>query len=125
MLRLRFLSVLALMVLTGSGLVAQSLRGLTATRPAQAPGSATMCGQVIPQPSTLPPTTDAAVVYMIAPCFQAQGGRSRVGFQAYLRNIQLRPSRPAQGLWVPYDATAEKVIFEDFQRLWSHSPPPC
>jgi hypothetical protein len=117
-LRPRVLSVLAVMVLAGSGSAGQSLRGLTAMRPAQASGSATICGTVVSPPGTLPPTTQPAVVYLVAPCFQSQGGLSFVGAETYLRNIQLRPSRPAQGLWVPYDATADKVILEDFQRLW-------
>jgi hypothetical protein len=34
----------------------------------------------------------------------------------------LKPSRPSQGLWTPYDSAAEQVILEDFQRLWNHFP---
>jgi hypothetical protein len=34
----------------------------------------------------------------------------------------LKPSRPSQGLWTPYDSAAERVILEDFQRLWNRLP---
>jgi hypothetical protein len=32
----------------------------------------------------------------------------------------LKPSRPSQGQWTPYDSAAEQMILEDFQRLWTH-----
>jgi hypothetical protein len=34
----------------------------------------------------------------------------------------LKPSRPSQGFWTPYDSAAEQVILEDFQRLWNNLP---
>ena len=37
----------------------------------------------------------------------------------YLYYIQLKASQPSQGIWVPYDEATEKVILEDFRRLWN------
>ena len=37
-----------------------------------------------------------------------------------MQDIELRPSRPSDGVWVPYDTVAERVILEDFQRLWKN-----
>jgi hypothetical protein len=68
----------------------------------------------------LPPPTSGPVVYLISPCFERQGGRSRLQPETYLREIHLKPSRPSQGEWTPYDSGAEQIILEDFQRLWNH-----
>jgi hypothetical protein len=68
----------------------------------------------------LPPANVSPIVYMIAPCFERQRGAARVPPADYLRDIQLPPSRPSQGLWVPYNSAAERVIFDDFQRLWAN-----
>ena len=57
--------------------------------------------------------------YQIAPCFEAQGGQSVIEPQTYLYYIQVKPSRPSEGVWVPYDDATEKTMLEDFQRLWS------
>jgi outer membrane protein insertion porin family len=38
--------------------------------------------------------------------------------QTYLYYIQTRPSRSLDGVWVPYDENAERVLREDFKRLW-------
>jgi hypothetical protein len=56
---------------------------------------------------------------LISPCFERQGGRPRLQPETYLREIQLIPSHPSQGLWT-YDSAAERVILEDFQRLWNN-----
>jgi len=57
-------------------------------------------------------------VYLIAPCFEAQGGTSLIDYETYLYYIHLKPSQPSQGVWTPDDEAAEKVIHEDFLRLW-------
>jgi hypothetical protein len=113
------LVVLALIVFGAASSQAQALRGLSTNSAAQAESS-TICGIVVPAPKVLPPTGTGPVVFYLAPCFEGQGHQSRVEPQIYLNDIQLRPSRPSQGLWVPYDAKAERVILEDFQRLWSN-----
>jgi len=99
---------------------AQALRTLTMdTRPEQA---TTICGQPVPPPAAVPPAGSGPVVYLISPCFEHQGGKSRVAPFDYLRDIHLRPSRPSSGTWTPYDAEAEQAILADFQRLWKNRP---
>jgi outer membrane protein insertion porin family len=78
-----------------------------------------LCGQQIPAPVALPPEGSGPVVYQIALCFEAQGNTSLIEFQTYLYYIQLKSSRPSQGVWVPYGADSEKTILEDFHRLWN------
>ena len=95
---------------------------LRAQQPAsQAPAAApaTICGQQIPAPRALPPANSGPVVYLIAPCFEAQGGASVIDPETYLYYIQLKASRPSEGVWMPYDDTTEKTILEDFRRLWN------
>jgi hypothetical protein len=36
-----------------------------------------------------------------------------------LQDIKLKVSQPSLGEWVPYDAMTERLILEDFHRLWS------
>src|SRR5215831_7316738 len=67
----------------------------------------------------LPPDGSGPVVYLIAPCFEAQGGTSLIDYETYLYYIQLKPSQPSQGIWTPDDEAAERVLHEDFVRLWS------
>ncbi len=55
----------------------------------------------------------------IGPCFEAQGGASVIEPETYLYYIQLKPSQPSQGNWTPYNEETEKVIREDFLRLWN------
>ena len=99
---------------------AQTLRTLsTDTKPAAA---TSICGVPVPPPNFLPPAGAGPVVYLLAPCFERQGGRPRVDPLRYLADIQLKPSRPSAGEWTPYDAAAERVIFQDFQRLSGNHP---
>jgi TonB family protein len=95
----------------------QALRGLSTnnTGPVE---SSTICGSPVAAPRILPPTGSGPVVFYFGPCFE--GHRSRVEPEVYLHDIHLQASRPSQGIWVPYDAAAEKMILEDFQRLWSN-----
>src|SRR6266851_8910997 len=66
-----------------------------------------ICGTPIPPPRALPPAGSGPVVYLIAPCFEAQGGTSLIEPQTYLYYIQTKYSQPSQGTWVPYDETVE------------------
>ncbi len=84
-----------------------------------APAPALICGQQIPPPRALPPADSGPVVYLIAPCFEAQGGASVIDPLTYLYYIQLKASRPSEAVWIPYDDTTEKTILEDFRRLWN------
>src|SRR5262245_1259660 len=87
--------------------------------PASSSTPRTICGQSIPPPRALPDSTSGPVVFLIAPCFEAQGNVSLVDIQTYLYYIQLKSSRPSEGVWVPYDDAAEKTILDDFKRLWA------
>jgi outer membrane protein insertion porin family len=78
---------------------------------------ATVCGQQA-RPAAQPPAGSSPVVLFIAPCFEAQGNASVIEPQTYVYYIQQKASVPSRGVWVPYDAAAEKTITEDFRRLW-------
>ena len=110
--RLRVSAVAAVMLLSAATGRAQ--------QPAAAPAAAgaTICGQQIPPPRALPPEGSGPVVYLIAPCFEAQENTSLVDIQTYLYYIQLKASRPSEGAWVLYNEDAESIIREDFKRLW-------
>jgi len=77
------------------------------------------CGQDVPPPAVLPPANSPPVVYLLGPCFEAQGGASVIEPETYLYYIQLKPSQPSQGNWTLYNEETEKVIREDFLRLWN------
>jgi outer membrane protein insertion porin family len=90
--------------------------------PAPPPAAgATICGQPVPPPANLPPAGSGPVLWVMAPCFEAQGNVSLVDIQTYLYYIQLKDklSRPSQNYWVPYDESIEQIIRDDFQRLWA------
>jgi outer membrane protein insertion porin family len=85
---------------------------------AQALPTVTVCG-VPARPLAQPPAGSPPVVLFIAPCFEAQGNQSVIEPQTYLYYIQVKQSQPSQGIWLPYDANAEKTLEEDFHRLWN------
>ncbi|HJZ70097.1 MAG TPA: BamA/TamA family outer membrane protein [Vicinamibacterales bacterium] len=77
------------------------------------------CGQQAAAPRAQPPAGSPPVVLAFGPCFEGQGGTSVIEPQTYLYYIQLKQSRPSEGVWIPYDDNSEKVIEEDFHRLWN------
>jgi outer membrane protein insertion porin family len=79
-------------------------------------GLPTICGQPLAIPRNLPPAGSPPVVFGIGVCFPRQGNASVIDPQTYLYYIQVRPSRPSENVWVPYD---EKAVLEDFRRLWN------
>src|SRR5256885_14571197 len=101
-------------------------------QPAQAPvlaapavsTSTRICGQDVPPPRhmdgtpSLPPAGSGPVVYLIAPCFEEQGGASVIDPETYLYYIQLKPSSPFTDTWQPWDEAAKKTAHDDFNRLW-------
>lgn len=113
--RTRFLTPLLGLLATPWAAVAQQ-PAVQAPADLQLP-SVTVCGQQAPPPRGIPPAGSGPVVLFIAPCFEAQGGTSLIEPQTYLFYIQLKQSRPSEGVWMPYDAAAEKTIREDFKRL--------
>jgi outer membrane protein insertion porin family len=104
-----------LLVGSSSALYAQA----PAEQPAGAP--ATVCGQTVSQPANLPPAGSGPVLYLMAPCFEAQGNVSLVDSQTYLYYIQLKDkmSSPTRNVWVAYDDSIEQIIRDDFKRLWA------
>ena len=99
---------------------AQAAQPAQELAPAPAPsGTAAFCGATVPAPAALPPAGSGPVVWVMGPCFTAQGNVSTVEPQTYLYYMQLRPSQPSQGIWVPYDEKAEQMMREDFLRLWA------
>src|SRR5882672_10399312 len=91
--------------------------------PARGTAPITVCGTQVSPPSALPPAGSKPVLWQLAPCFEAQGNVSLVDIQTYLYYIQLQPhvSKPSEGTWKPYDDNTEKIIVDDFKRLWATS----
>jgi hypothetical protein len=79
----------------------QELRQLNA---APVRSATSICGLSVEPPIALPPRDSGPVVYKLAACFERQGGRVHVTPTLYLRDVRLEVSRPAEGIWVPYDA---------------------
>src|SRR5262245_46945612 len=97
---------------------ALAVPAFAAQQPAVPGAPATICGQTVPPPRSLPPEGSGPVIYLIAPCFEAQGNTSLVDIQTYLYYIQLKASQPSQNIWEPYNEAAEETIRGDFRRLW-------
>jgi outer membrane protein insertion porin family len=89
--------------------------------PSTAADVVTFCGQRVPPPASLPPAGSGPVVYLVGPCFAAQGNTSIVEPQTYLYYMQItsKLSQPSQNRWVPYDESVEEIALADFQRLWA------
>jgi hypothetical protein len=81
--------------------------------------SMTICGSWVAIPEILPPADSGPVVLMAVPCVQGQGGRTSSIPPAYQRYVQLQPSRPADGVWIPFDAAATQMMQDDYRRLWN------
>ena len=118
-------AVAGLLVVGGaSPLVAQTppVAAPTTQAPSTAASdTATFCGQRVPPPANLPPAGSGPVVYIVGPCFTAQGNTSLVEPQTYLYYMQItsKLSQPSQNRWVPYDESVEEIARADFQRLWA------
>src|SRR6185436_19947024 len=109
--RVRFFAA-AMLWLAAAPLAAQT------PAPAELLPPLTVCGQET-RPAAQPPAGSGPVVLIIAPCFEAQGNASVIDAQTYLYYIQLKASAPSRGAWVPYDDASEKMILDDFHRLWN------
>ena len=85
-------------------------------RPAPEPAPAEAPAQA---GAKLPPAGSPPLVRFIQLAFPSQGDVSVIDPQTYLYYIQAQVSRPSDGVWVPYDEKTEKVLLDDFQRLWA------
>jgi hypothetical protein len=78
----------------------------------------TICGSAVGIPDVLPPSGSGPVVLMAVPCFEAPDANASIIPVAYLRHVQLQPSRPSDGVWVQYDDSARRTMQDDYRRLW-------
>src|SRR4029079_11866716 len=115
------LAALGLAMALASTASAQPAAAQAVPAPAQPPGqppaaeelpTVTVCGQQA-RPAAQPPAGSGPVVLFIAPCFEAQGNQSVVEGATYVYYIQVKPSVPSRGVWVPYDDATEKMIVDD------------
>ena len=106
-------------VLTVCAALAVAAPGWAQQAPAVAGPPVTVCGTPVASPVAQPPAGSGPVLYLVAPCWEAQGNQTLVEPATYLYYIQLRGSQPTQGVWVPYNEQTEKTIREDFLRLWN------
>jgi outer membrane protein insertion porin family len=102
-----------------AGLVWGLSAAAASAQEAPSPSAPTLCGQPVPAPAMLPPADSGPLVYVMGLCFAAQGNVSAVEPETYLYYLRLRPSRPSQREWVPFDEQARETIKEDFRRLWA------
>jgi outer membrane protein insertion porin family len=79
----------------------------------------TSCGTAVSAPFNLPPPGSPPFVWILQPCFNAQGGFSTIENETYMYYIQLRTSQTRQNQFVWYDATTEQTMLADFKRLWA------
>jgi outer membrane protein insertion porin family len=98
------------------------LKALRAPASPSAALAAVPAGQV-PAPQQpapiLPPAGSPPLLRTIRVEFPTQGNVSVIEPTTYLFYIQTRPSRPSDGVWVPYDEAIEKSVLDDFKRLWA------
>src|SRR5579885_3489918 len=89
---LGWLAALALVTAAGTASARAAEAAQQPPAPADASGNpTTICGQPIPPPSTLPPAGSGPVIYLIAPCWEAQGNVTLVEPATYLYYINLKP----------------------------------
>lgn len=72
------------------------------------------------QPQPLPPEDSPPLLRTVQVAFPTQGNVSSIDPQTYLYYMEVPNLRslPSQERWMPYDLDTERVIREDFRRLW-------
>src|SRR3954462_3854201 len=113
--------VLAGLLVPGAAARAQQAPAAAAAPPR--PNPTTICGSPFPTPPSIPepPANSGPIVFQVAPCFESQGNTSLVDIQTYLFYMQIKDhiSRPTPGVWVPYNEEIERIMRDDFKRLWA------
>jgi hypothetical protein len=104
--------------LIGLGFLASLASGACAAKAAAIGTRVTICGSSITVAQVQPPAGSGPVVLMAVPCFESPSGGGASIPLAYQRYVELKPSRPLDGVWVPYDDNARKTMQDDYRRLW-------
>jgi len=78
----------------------------------------TVCGTALTLPNQMPPAGSVPVVLIALPCTE-RGSNAEAIPEEYRQYVQLPVSRPAQGVWVPYDDKTQAAMQADYRRLWS------
>jgi|SRR2546422_9013360 hypothetical protein len=107
-----------LRALIGLGFVVSLASGACAAKAAAIGTRVTICGSSITVPQVEPPPGSGPVVLMAVPCFESRTGGAASIPRDYQRYVELKPSRPLDGVWVPYDDNAQKAMEADYRRLW-------
>ena len=73
-----------------------------------------------PRQPILPPRGSPPLLRNLELRFPAQGNVASVEYDTYLYYMELpgHVSLPSQGRWVPYTEELERVVLDDFSRLW-------
>ena len=109
----------ALRLEPSGSLQAPSRQGSPPTSQAPGVNPTSVCGYQISPPANLPPAGSGPVVYQIVMCFPKQENKPVVDPLTYQYYIQLPRSTPSKNQWTPWDANAEKMVMDDFKRLWA------
>jgi hypothetical protein len=104
--------------LIGLGFFVSLTSGACAATAAAIGTRVTICGSSVTVAQVQPPAGSGPVVLMAVPCFESPSGGASIP-RAYQRYVELKPSRPLDGVWVPYDDNARKTMQDDYRRLWA------
>ncbi len=98
--------------------VAWMCAGLVPVSAGAAEVEPTLVGQQAQE--ALPPPDSPTLFHNIELSFPTQGNVASVEFNTYLYYMESDDyvSLPSQERWMPFDETVERVLLEDFQRLW-------
>jgi outer membrane protein insertion porin family len=89
-----------------------------APAPSAKPPQAPQPAAAAPAQVRTPPDGTAPVMRSIELRFHPVN-ESLIEPQTYLYYIQAQASRPTDGVWVPYTDSTERVLLDDFKRLWA------
>jgi outer membrane protein insertion porin family len=112
--------VLAVLLLGGVAVGASAQPGAEGASALDSPPAdsiVTPCGNTVRPPVALPPEGSPPFLWILELCFAAQGGVSTIDAETYMYYIGLRPSRPSEGVFVPWDDRLEQRALADFQTL--------
>jgi outer membrane protein insertion porin family len=78
-------------------------------------------GQAPQAPQVIMPPAGSEPVYRTLQLTFHPVNESLIEPQTYLYYIQTQPSRPSDGVWVPFTEATERSLLEDFKRIWATS----